>query len=86
MEAGSGRVLVVDLDGAVDGRMVDDAAGERLVGVLAKIEVHAEPRCDLRQIARRGQHVGKASRPFDAALARGESRLREERGRVAVLR
>ena len=37
-------VLVVNLNRAVDRRMVDDAARERLVGVLAQIEIDAETR------------------------------------------
>src|SRR5262245_14118666 len=43
-------MLVVNLDCAVDGGMVDDAAWERLVGVLTKVEIDAEPRGDSREV------------------------------------
>ena len=71
---------------AVDGRMVDDAARERLVGVDAQIEVVAEAGRDLRQVVRRRLHRREPARPLDAVLAGGESFLREQRRRVAVLR
>src|SRR5262245_2993922 len=54
-------MLVVNLDCAIDGGMVDDAARKRLVSVLAKVEIDAEPSGDLREVARRRKHVRKAS-------------------------
>ena len=67
-------MLVVKLNAAVDGRVVHDAAGERLVGVLAQIEVDAEPRRDLRQVVRARPARREAARAFDAVLAGGEAR------------
>ena len=79
-------MLVVDLNRAVDGRVIDDAARERLVGVLSQIEIDSESSGDLRQIAGCGEHMRKTPRSFDATLARGEASLCEKRGRVTVLR
>ncbi len=79
-------VLVVKLNGAVDRRMIDDAARERLVRVRAQIEIDAEPRRDLRQIERGRLHRGEPARSLDAVLPGREPLLREQRRNVAVLR
>ena len=44
-----GTMLVVDLNGTVDGRVIDDATRERFI--LSQIEIHSESAGDLRQIA-----------------------------------
>ena len=42
MASAAADALVVQLNAAVDGRMIHDAARKRLVGVLAQIEIDAE--------------------------------------------
>jgi len=81
------RPLVpVQLDRALNGRMVDDAARERFIGVAAKVKVDAEVRGHLRQVVLRGLHRRKSTRTFDAVLTGGKTGLGEDGGGVAVLR
>ena len=72
---------------AVDRRVVDDAARDRACRCCSRRSKSTPRRGgDLRQIVVRRLHGGEAARPFDAALAGGEARLRQQRRRVAVLR
>ena len=79
-------MFVVQLNAAVDCGMVDDAAGKRLVGVAAQVEVGPEAFRDLREIVFRRLDRGETSRAFDSIFAGGKPGLRQQCRRVAVLR
>src|SRR5918998_2503692 len=83
--AGLEAMLVAQLDAAVDGRMDDDAAGERLVGVERNLPCLAELLGDLVGVELRRPHVGEAAWRFDTALGTGEVLLSEMRGEKPVL-
>src|SRR5687768_11734046 len=76
----------MELDAALDGRVIDDATRVWLVSVPPQIEVHAEAFAHLGKVVLRRLHSGKSPRPFDPALSRCKPVLREDRRRVAILR
>jgi hypothetical protein len=73
------------LDAAVDGGMIHDAAGERLVGIGAKIEVRAQTGGNLRQVVLCSLHCGKSARAFERMFAGGEAGLGQQGRGVTVL-
>ena len=81
-----GPMLIVNLDAAVDGRMVHNAARKRLVGIRAEVEILAQPRGDLRKVVLGGLDRREASWTFQAMFARGEAGLSQQRRGIAVLR
>src|SRR5215218_5519957 len=84
--AGLEAVLVAQLDAAVDGRMNDDAARERLIGVERNLPGLAQLLRDLVRVELGRQHVREAARRLDAALGTGEILLCEVGSKEAVLR
>ena len=68
MDSGASLMFVMNLDRAVDGGVIHDAARKWFIGVGAKIEVDAEAGGDLGQIVLGRLHRREASRAFEAVL------------------
>src|SRR5271163_87777 len=66
------------LQASVDDRVDDDAAGERLVAVVAELPGLPESGGDLAIVARGREHVGEAASSLDSLEGAGEILPREQ--------
>ena len=86
MEFGADLVFVMNLDGSVDGGMIHNPARKWFIGIGPQIEVDAQSGGDFGEVVVGGLDRREASGAFQTMNARGESRLREQRRSVAILR
>ena len=74
------------LNARIDGRVHDDAARERLVGVDAQLEFFAQTVGELLKIIRCSRDGGEPARAFEREATRGEALSRQQRRHIAALR
>ncbi len=79
-------VFALQLHARIDGRVNDDAAGKRLIGIQCHLEAFAEALGDLRIVLLGRHHIGEAALGLDHLIGAGEVLLRQKRRREAVLR